>query len=251
MRKINALVVDDEKKNTDLLVHFIKTYCPAIGTLMTAHTKDEAVDLINNQNFDLCFLDIVLEEYTAFDLLDEIEVQPYIIFVSAFDRFAIDSFKFNTVDYLLKPVEIEALVEAVGRAVKRIEEQQFIGKEEIKRLEKSIQDQSQIDFITIATLNSVNLIKKSEIVYCKSSGRYTEFYLLDQKKIVASKSLGTFEAQLSSKAFFRIHNSYLINLNHLTNISKKSGNYCQMTDGPELPISRRRYEKLLHYLNIP
>jgi two-component system LytT family response regulator len=94
----------------------------------------------------------------------------------------------------------------------------------------------------------VNFVKNEEILYCKSAGRYTEFYLTDKRKLVASKSLGEYEEQFDSKSFFRIHRSFIVNLNYITNINKKAGNYCELTNGQSLPISRRRMENLIQFL---
>ena len=252
MKKINALIVDDEKNNLDLLKHFIDKYCPEIESSDTASNVEEAQQLINEKKYDLLFLDMILEEHTAFDLLEYITPpHPYIIFVTAHEEFAIESFKYNTIDYILKPIEIESLTGAVNRAVEKIENTEAaITREELKKIERAMEVKNQIDFITISNINKVNLIKKLDILYCKSSGRYTEFHLEDKRILIASKSLGEYEEILSYQGFFRIHNSYIINLYHLVNINKKSGNYCQLNDGTELPISRRRYDKLLQYLKI-
>lgn len=250
MRKIDVLIVDDEIDNSDLLKHFLRKYCPAINDIAVANDFDQAVDLINNNHYDLLFLDIVLDDKTAFELLKQVEDHPFIIFVTAFDHFAIESFKYNTIDYILKPVQIQSLIEAVERVLAKIEKNETVNHREIDNFQKSINNHSPIDFVTISNVNKVNLVKKSDILYCKSSGRYTEFHLMNKSTLVASKSLGEYENQLAFKTFFRIHNSYMINLNHLVDISKKSGNYCHLVDGTELPISRRRFDKLLHYLNI-
>lgn len=250
MRKINVLIVDDEKDNSDLLKHFLIQYCPAIDQIDVVNFQAQAADAINNGNHDLLFLDIVLDEGTAFDLLKEVITYPYIIFVTAFDQYAIDSFKHNTIDYILKPIQIQLLIESVERVLEKIEQKKSFSKYELENLEKSLEQHQHIDFITISNIDKVNLIKKSDILYCKSSGRYTEFYLTSKRVLIASKALGEYESQLAFESFYRIHNSYMINLNYLINISKKNGNYCQLKDGTELPISRRRFDKLLHYLKI-
>jgi two-component system LytT family response regulator len=250
MRKIDALIVDDEKYNSDLLEHFLKQNCPIVDRIDIAYNLEEAVVKIESHRYDILFLDIILHEKTAFDLLDEISDHPFIIFVTAFDQYAIDSFKYNTIDYLLKPIQIEALTAAVDRVVERIKNQETMDRNETQRFEKSLGHEGKVDFITISSINKVNLVKKSDILYCKSSGRYTEFHLKNKNVLIASKSLGEYEMHLTFKEFFRIHNSYMINLNHLVNISKKSGHVCELVGEIQLPISRRRYDKLLHYLNI-
>lgn len=253
MRKIDVLIVDDEI-DCDLLGHFLRQYCPAVNHIDVAVKYDEAIDLMDNNSYDLFFLDIILDEKTAFELLKEVQDHPFIIFVTAFDQFAIESFKFNTIDYILKPIQIQSLIEAVERVLVKIEKKEFIDHGEIHKLEKShgqSNQSNQSNFITISSVDKVCLIKRFDILYFKSSGRYTEFHLNNKTTpLVASKSLGEYECQLAFKEFFRIHNSYMVNLNHLVDITKKSGNYCRLIDGTELPISRRRYDKLLHYLKI-
>ena len=223
MRKIDVLVVDDEIDNCDLLGHFLRQYCPAVNHIDVAVKYDEAIDLMDNNSYDLFFLDIILDEKTAFELLKEVQDHPFIIFVTAFDQFAIESFKFNTIDYILKPIQIQSLIEAVERVLVKIEKKEFIDHGEIHKLEKSYVQSNQSNLITISSVDKVCLIKRSDILYFKSSGRYTEFHLENKTTLVASKSLGEYECQLNFKEFFRIHNSYMVNLNHLVKITKKIG----------------------------
>lgn len=112
MKKISALIVDDDKNNIEILEHFIKKYCPEIKALDSSSQKQEAIDMLKSKSYDIVFMDIILDQDTAFELLDEIKGDlPQIIFVSAFDQYAIKAFKYNAVDFLLKPIEIE-----IGRA---------------------------------------------------------------------------------------------------------------------------------------
>lgn len=249
MSKINVLIVEDEKENTELLLHFIKKYCPMIAGIDQADSVKTALDKINNNDYDLLFLDIILKDKTAFDLLENLTQSPQIIFTTAHEEHAIDSFKYNTIDYLLKPVQIEPLIAAVDRAWSLIEEKQDENRID-SHYDRSSLPQVDGGFIIISNIDKVYLLKSDDISYCKSSGRYTEFHLTDKKCIVASKSLGEYQNQLSPKGFYRVHNSYIINLNHLVSIVKKDGSYCKMQDGTELPISRRKYDNLIKYISI-
>ncbi|MDA8758276.1 response regulator [Flavobacteriaceae bacterium] len=121
MRKIEVLIVDDEIDNSDLLKHFIEQYCPTISKIEVANDYETAVEMIQKNNYDLLFLDIVLDDNTAFDILKKLENQPFIIFVTAYDMYAIDSFKYNTIDYILKPIQIQSLIKAVERVMDRLE----------------------------------------------------------------------------------------------------------------------------------
>lgn len=107
-----------------------------------------------------------------------------------------------------------------------------------------------LKFVAISNIDKVNFVKNEDILYCKSSGRYTEFYLTNKQRLVASKSLGEYETTLDKSLYYRIHKSFMVNLSHIVNISRKDGNYCELKDGTKLPISRRRLEALIQFLKL-
>ena len=250
MEKLRAIIVDDEKNNLDLLSHFVKKYCLDVDLVSECHTYKDALVKIDELKPDLLFLDIVLDENTAFDLLKEVKFKRYkIIFTTAYDEYAINAFKFNTADYLLKPILIDDLIAAVGKIRKKWTTSEYLNASQINNLSHSILGKHPMNFLTISGSDRIDFIDPKEIIYMQSNGRYTEFVLCNKKrKILASKSLGEFEGLMNSAMFFRIHNTYMVNLKHLLNINKKSGNYCEMSNGDALPISRRRYEGLMKYL---
>lgn len=211
---------------------------------------DEAVHDINEFKPDLVFLDIVLDRGTSFDLLSELDSQQFhIIFVSAYDEYAVKAFKYNTVDYLLKPVVIDDLVEVTKKVIEQHKKNNFLKEEQIRGLSNTILGNHPKNYITIVGVDRVDFIHPEEIIYLTSSGRYTEFHLTNKKrKVVSSQSLGDYENALDKTLFYRVHNSHLVNLTHLLKINKRAGNYCEMTNGVLLPISRRRFEGLMKYL---
>ena len=233
----------------ELLLHFIKKYCPSLEVVATCLTFAEAAKTLNKVDSDLVFLDILLDENTSFDLLETINHTNFqIIFTTAFDEYAIQAFKYNTVDYLLKPVVIEQLVDAVTRAEERIEQKSTANQGEIQQLSNRLIGRNPFNLLVISGMNKVDFIRQDEIIYLKSAGRYTEFHFNDaNRQVLATKPIGEFENALDHVKFYRIHNSYIINLNQLVKINKVSGNYCEMVNGDNLPISRRRLEGLLRY----
>ena len=248
MNTIKTIIVEDELNNAKLLEHFITKYCPEIELIDNFKTKKAAVRSIKKNKPQLLFLDIILEKQTAFDLLDEVDFSKFnIIFVTAFDQYALKAFQYNTADYLLKPIQIDELIAAVKRVKLRNDKNEFTHADQVNILSNSLTT-ANLKFITISNIDKVNFVKNEEILYCKSAGRYTEFYLTDKRKLVASKSLGEYEEQFDSKSFFRIHRSFIVNLNYIININKKAGNYCELTNGQSLPISRRRMENLIQFL---
>lgn len=251
MNTLNAIIIDDEKNNADLLVHFLEKYCPIINIVACCLTRKSALESIEKNDPDLLFLDIILDEGTAFDLLKEVDYNNLqIIFTTAYDDYALKVFRYNAVDYLLKPLQIDELINAVQRVKERLENQEFLTGKQIQQLSKNIIGKNPLNFVAISNIDKVNFVKNEDIYYCKSSGRYTEFFLKDKRKLLASKPLGEYETILDRTHFFRIHKSYLVNLTYITNINKKSGNYCELSDGSQLPISRRRLDSLIQFLKI-
>lgn len=248
---ITSIIIEDEKNNADLLAHFVKKYCPIIDLAAVSLTKKEAIAAIETHQPQLLFLDIVLDEGTAFELLEEVDTaQMQIIFITAFDEFALKAFRYNAVDYILKPIQIDELIKAVERVRKHLENQDFIFQEQIHNLNDSLQEKNPLKFVTISNIDKVNFVKSEDILYCNSSGRYTEFHLKDKRKLVASKSLGDYEDILDSSQFYRIHKSYIVNLQYIVSINKKAGNYCELVEGSSLPISRRRLDALIQFIKI-
>ena len=245
-----TVLVEDEKNNLDLLNHFIKKYCKNIDVIASCSTYDQALSVLKAEEPDLVFLDIVLDRDTSFDLLQELGNPDFqIIFTTAYDEYAIRAFKYNTIDYLLKPIIIEELVAAVNKVAEKINENKTLDMGSIKNISQSFNTKHPANFIMIYGMDRIDFIHPDEVVYLKSTGRYTEFYLKDKKrKITSSKPIGEYENILDQDVFYRIHNSFLINLAQLININKRAGNYCEMSNGDSLPLSRRRYEGLMGYM---
>ncbi len=251
MKKADAVIIDDEKKNVKLLEHFLKTYCPQVNIIGTAFTKADSIKLIDEKKPQLVFLDIVLDTDTGFDVLDEISHEEFkVIFVTSHSEYAIRAFKYNAIDYVLKPISTEDLVIAVNKAYDDIENELFTTPDQLSHLSSSIEKSTSLDFIALPSVDKIEFIKLEQIVYLKSDGRYTIFHLADGKKVVVAKNLGEYENFMDANNFFRIHNSYIVNLRHIIKINKASGSYCEMTNRDSLPIAKRRQEALSKFLRI-
>lgn len=247
MKKLTTVIVDDEQNNVDVLKHFIKQYCPELEIVATCNTFDKALQVLHSQKPDLVFLDIMLDRNTSFDLLDKLkEIDFQIIFTTAYDEYAIKAFDFNVVAYLLKPIVIYDLTMSVERSKERMQNKVFMDKDQINSLSQSITEVKTSNFVIVSGMDKVDFLNPDEIICLKSSGRYNQFILKDAaRQVVSSKSIGEYEDTLSKTAFFRIHNSYLINLSHIVSIDKKGGTYCTLSNCSVLPISRRRYDGLM------
>jgi len=251
MNKIDAIIIDDELANTVLLKGLVNKFCPLIDVIGIATTREKAKQLIDELQPKLIFLDIELDKGNAFDLLEEVSHKnSKIIFVTSHSDYALKAFKYNAIDYVLKPVEVEQLILAVNKAYDDIEKDIYTNEEQLENFKKVFNNEVSNDFIAIPSIDKIVVIKIEEIIYLKSDGRYTVFHLTNGNKIVASRNLGEYENIISKSLFFRIHHSYMVNLNYVLNIYKKDGYYCEMSCGSLLPIAKRRQKSLNLFLKI-
>jgi two-component system LytT family response regulator len=249
-RKITAIIIDNEQSNIDVLKHFLEKYCSSLIEIIgTAKSVDESVQLINSHKPQLLFLDVILDQATSFNILDKIEDYNYrIIFVTAYNEFALKAIKYNALDYVLKPIQIDDLFTAVNKAYSNITDNIYTNNSQIQHFANSLNPENgSKGILTISSKSSIDIIKTKEITHCKSDGRYTVFYLQSGDQKVATRNLGEYEGILNS-SFFRIHNSYIVNVNYLKRVNKTSGNYCEMLNGNMIPISKRRQEKFFNFL---
>lgn len=247
MRKYNAIIIDDEKENVKLLSYLLEKYCSSeINIVGTATTKNAGILLIKKHKPDVLFLDILLDEGTSFDLLDEIDYVNYrIVFVSAHKEYAVKAFKYFAIDYILKPIVIDEIVNVVRKISSNTTQRVLLNKQNLKIISNNIlHDNQQLTKITIPSKNKVDFVEKETILFFKADKNTTEVYLKDGSKIESIKSIGDYEALFVNDNFFRIHKSYLVNLNNIHKIVKGDGSYCQVIDGTTIPISPAKKELL-------
>lgn len=253
--QINTIIIDDDLQNLDLLKHFLEKFCPLINIIGQANNIEDSIKLINKVSPDLIFLDIQIQDKNAFDILDRIDfTEVEIIFITAYGDYALKAFKYNAIDYILKPISIEDIILATNKVMLKLEDKkkfnELIAKEKNHLTVDENVVQNESPYITISSLNNIVILKKQEILFCKSEGRYTIFFMNNNVEHVSSKNLGEYEAVLTKDSFLRIHHSYIVNINHILNINKKQGYYCEMVNGALIPISRRKKDDLKSKLNI-
>lgn len=252
---ITTIIIEDEIENVNILKHFLNSYCSEIEVIDTASTVKEAYKKITKNNIDLIFLDIMLEDGTGFELLELIKNKNIpVIFTTAYSEHALKAFKYSAVDYLLKPIKIDELVNAVEKVKikhnkNNLEEQLKTLIQELKESDKQIKNND--DFIAISMHNKIELIKKTNIVFLEADGKYCNFILLDNKKTISSKNLGEYEKLLfNDNSFFRVHNAYIVNLNQIKQVDKIDGYFCIMENEIKIPVSRRKKDDLLFRLKL-
>lgn len=244
MASVNCVIIDDEENNLKLLKNMLEMHCRQVNVVATSTEAKKGLLLIDELQPQLVFLDVEMPHMNGFDLLKKLEPVSFeAIFVTAHSHYAIEAFEHHATGYLTKPVNAEKLIAAVNTAIKRIEEKN-INKNLFSILEQNTR-QSSPDKIPLSTSNGLIFVKISDVMYCESSGNYTNFYLCDSKKIVVSRQLGEYEKLLPENNFTRIHDKYIINLNYIKEYIKGSGGEVVLENGKEIPVATRRKEDFL------
>lgn len=245
---ITAVIVDDEKKSILLLTKFIAEYCTNINIVGTAQNIADAKVVIEAQKPQLVFLDIEMPYGTGFDLLDVLEdIHFETIFITAYSQYAISAFRYASIDYLLKPIHIEHLQQAVQKAEEKIQTQKQVT--DYKKLLEQLEQQNLLEKKILLSGNTEQFnVKVSEILYCIAEGSYTAVYMTNIRKFLSSKNLKHFEDTLPQDVFCRIHHGHLVNINQIKRITKGHIGTVVMNDDKELEISVRRKEWFLKLL---
>lgn len=252
MQALTTLIIDDELQSRNLLHKMLQQHFPEINLIGEASTVEEGLLGIEEYNPNIVFLDIQMKNETGFDLLSRLaKINFALIFTTAFDQYAIKAFRFNAIDYLLKPIVTEELIEAVNKVKERMNVSQTDSKKLVEQLYLDIKDPKRIhDKIAVPTLGGFMVIPLNEIIYCHANSNYTEFYLSDKKCILSSYTLKQYDDLLTSQSFFRAHRSYLINLAHVKIYRKGEGGNIVMSNGDEIELSRTHKDEFLRLLNI-
>ena len=245
--KIRAIIVEDEKSNRDNLAKILGEYCNSVEIVALCSSAVEGRKAISELQPDLVFLDIEMPGGNGFSMLESLgQINFEVIFVTAFDHYGIKAVKFCALDYLLKPIDLLELTHAVEKVEQRLAE-----KSENLRMKTMLSNQkSELTNpkIAIPLSDKIEFVEVSSIVRCEGDGNYTNFFLKNGDKIIASKTLKEFDELLSDYNFLRVHQSHLINLNEVKSYIKTDGGYIKMNDGSSVSIARLRREMVLEKL---
>lgn len=244
--KLKAIIIDDEQSCRDILKKYIKKYNLEIELIAEADNVAIGLDLVNTISFDLLFLDIDLPDGNGFDVLEKAKTLHFnVIFTTAHNEYALKAFKYSAIDYLLKPVNIDELMVAIQKVQQ---------KEKIGSLEKKLNllfenyNQNKYTKINLPTKNGFEIIELDDIMYCNADNNYTHIFLRDKRKITISKTIKEYDELLPASKFYRIHQSYLVNLGYIKKYIKGDGGEVELQNGTVLDVSRRKKEGLLRHL---
>lgn len=246
---MRVMIVEDEPHSRMSLENLLRDYCPDTEVVAGCDNVSDGIRQINVKRPDLLFLDIEMPGGNGFELLEQCsELDFEVIFTTAFEHYALKAIKFSALDYLLKPIDIDELKEAVQKVMQK----NVRATENIKlstllqNLNKSKADQT----IALATSEGLEFIRVSDIHYCQAEGSYTHFHLTNGKLLV-SKNLKEYEILLADYGFFRVHNSFVVNLSEVARYVKGDGGYLVMKNGDTVGLSGRRKEAFIRLFDSP
>lgn len=242
--QLTAILVDDEPNGLENLSLLLQEFCPDVLVLATAATLLDAEAAIRSHQPDLLFLDIQIGSQTIFEMLGKLDrIDFEIIFVTAYDHFALKAIEFMALDYLLKPIEIPKLLKAVDKARSSASERS-IGthlQQLMLNLKNLNSDQHKIAF---ATSEGYELVYVSSLLYIQADGSYSHIHFKDGSTITVSRHLKFYERLLEEYGFLRIHQSALVSLRYIQKVARSEGGYVEMEDGKRLPISKTKRQEL-------
>jgi len=240
---LTAVIIDDEPRGRHALREKLKDYCPGVGVAGEASGGEEGLRMIQELNPEIVFLDIEMPRMNGFEMLQRLPYKNFhLIFTTAYDQYAIRAIKFAAFDYLLKPVDIEELKQAMER-VKKEKNTNTSGRLEV--LEHNLLRKDTLGKIAISTLEGVLFLNLSDIVHIEAQSNYSIFHFNGRPKLTASKTLKEIEELLPAANFFRTHHSYIINLQYIKRYIKGDGGQVEMQNGHFVDVARRKKESFL------
>ena len=245
---LHILLVDDEIDALEALEWKLKNYIEDVE-ITTCNSPIKAIDIINNEKPDVVFLDIQMPEMDGFTMIEKLDNRDFnLIFTTAHDEFALKAIKVSAIDYLLKPVDKDELQEAINKIQASKKGEGDLLENKLQLLLQNLNESS--DKVNISADGKVYLIDRDDVIMLKSDKSYTTIYLKSEQQILVSKTLKEVEKKFNTPQFFRVHNSYLINLNHVKEYLKGLGGELIMTNGLTASISRNRKAELFKKLYL-
>lgn len=243
---MKALLVDDEPDGIRTLTKMLELNCPEVEIAAACSNATTAKQLLHDIQPDVLFLDIRMPGKSGLDMLGELPVKDFeVIFVTAHNEYMLQAFQFSAVDYLMKPVDEDRLVEAVERVKKRLDREKNTAQSEALLHNIGKAGSPQEMRLCLPTQKGFTIVKLEEILYCEAERSYTVFHFVNGRPVTISKPLYDYEKLLTDTPFMRIHKSFLVNLLHVKEYVRGEGGTIIMTNGTEIEVSRRKKEQFL------
>jgi two-component system LytT family response regulator len=247
--KLITLIIDDEPDAVEFIASIIGEYCPGLEVSGKAYNVKEGVKLIKEVKPELVFLDVEMPNGTGFDLLTHFPEKDFdVVFITAFNHYAIKAIKFSAVDYILKPININEFIESVTKVLNKRTTHTLSGRENFETLLENIRTAHPTRLV-IPTSDGREYLNPNDIIRIEADRSYSWFFITGKRKILVSKHLKEFQDLLNDRNFFRPHNSHLINLDYVKKFVRQDGGYIEMTDGAQVPVSRNRKDLFLAHMS--
>lgn len=244
---MKALIVDNQKEIRAGLKLLLQKYCPVIKEISEADGVVSGLQAIYDWKPDLVFTDVEMDDGTGMDMLSQVKDPSFqIIFITAFNKYAVDAFRYSAIDFLLKPIDPELLIESVQRASENLRKQSMA--EQLAVLKAQFGASITERRIVLKDQKAIHIAKVADLIFLRADGVYTEFTLVGGEKILMSKNIKEYEELLGETEFIRVHNSFLVNTSHIQKMDRSDGGTLIMTDKHEVPVSSRKKEVVLDYL---
>lgn len=247
---MKVAIIDNDDSVRQVLATLLRKFCPDVTEICEANGVHSGHKLVLEQNPQLIYMDVEMDDGTGFDLAEKIKEQDtQLVFITAYNKYAIKAFKFSAIDFLLKPIDQSELIDSVNKALKGISNKNLqrrleLLQDSLKDINIKVSDKK----IALNDSNITHFIRIGEIIYCKSDGSYTTFYLTGGRKIMVTKILKEFEELFQDFGFIRTHNSYLINAMHILRFEKNDGGQLIMEENHPVPVSVRKKDEVLNAL---
>ncbi|MEP5341904.1 MAG: LytTR family DNA-binding domain-containing protein [Algibacter sp.] len=247
---MKALIIDDENKARRLLERLLEEQCPEVKTIFHATDLEEGIACINREQPNIVYLDIEMPKYSGLQILElmgDVPVNFQIIFTTAYNQYAVDAFKLSAIDYLLKPIDIQELKSATDKAILAIKGNKI--SYQLENLKKAF-NQLALNKIALEVPKGVIFISHNDIIFFEADGMYTKVYLDNEDSELICKPLKYFAEQLSNlPIFYKPHRSFLVNLKHIKELSKKDGYHLIMTNSRTISISKDKRQDFMTVIN--
>lgn len=235
-----AIIIDDVLNARISLRSDIADYCPEVDVIGEAEGVVSGARLIKELKPDIVFLDIQMKDGTGFDLLEILpEVNFALIFTTSSDTYAIQAFRFSAVDYLLKPVDPEQLMQAVNKA-------ESAGRSKLEVLQSNLGGSKRL---ALNSQEKIKVVDLDDVVRCESTGSYTLFFMKDKEQVLVTRTLKEYDSMLSDVGFLRVHQSHLINMAYISEFIKTDGGHLVLKDRTEIPVSSRKRSAVIKALS--
>ncbi len=247
---IRSVIVDDEPNSQMIIKKLLEKYIPEVQVIGTADSVESAVKVISEKKPDLVFLDISMPDGDGFEVLEKIKDKDFkVVFITAYDNYAIRAFEVSALHYLLKPVKVEDLQDAVNRYKEELKSSERADlNTQLEILKGVLNRERDLKRLILSTSSGMHVIDIDDIIRCESSNNYTTFYFTNGKRIIVSKSIQMYEKMLEPYHFCRIHNKHIVNLKYIKKFVKGRGGYVELTNGEQIDVSESRKKILMNKL---